>query len=647
MFLPREKKILQMLLKSEKKFTTSQIAAELKVTPRTIKADIKKINDVLGKKSCRIQTQQGIGIWLDCDEQGKRYIKSALYEESDSYISADIRKYHIAAELLMHNREYTSMENIANRLYVSKATVVTDLNELEDFWKKFRIIFIKKVKYGICAKGSEQQIRLALADALKKAARGTDGLSLDKMQSMVPSVDLNGLKKVIRATENRYHFVLTEVSFNELLVQMAVMLGRLADNCRMTTQEITVENSPVRTEQFVTHFLQEQIGEILHVEVPDEEIVYLLTCLQGLRYHVPMVREHNVQKIRDRGPEMFDYMMEVISRIDKNWHLNLAEDEELACALFSHLECMIHRIQCNVYLENPILESVKKEMFYEYEIASYLISKFSARYNIEATENEIGYIAFHIGAAIERMRQNKKKNLVVTLICMTGIGTTQFISVKLKRLFPELEIRKIIPKNQAQELKAEEQNLVISTVPIYLEHLDVLQISPVLNEADIERIQKYIQNHMGNQEQKNRYSHLKQLLHSEISILNCDLKSKEEIIHLLGGRMMREGYVDENFVDSVFAREKISETAVGGLIAIPHAFEGYIKKQGIGLITLPKPISWGSEKVQVVFLLALSAKIENDFQGIFGDILDLSKNNKDMERVLRARKFSEIEIFKK
>ena len=149
MFLPREKKILQMLLKSEKKFTTSQIAAELKVTPRTIKTDIKRINGVLEKKSCRIQTQQGVGIWLDCDEQGKRCIKSALYEEADSYISADIRKYHIAAELLMHNGEYTSMENIANRLYVSKATVVMDINELENFWKKFRITFIKKVKYGI------------------------------------------------------------------------------------------------------------------------------------------------------------------------------------------------------------------------------------------------------------------------------------------------------------------------------------------------------------------------------------------------------------------------------------------------------------------------------------------------------------------
>ncbi len=647
MFLPREKKILNMLLKNEKKFTTSQIAAELKVSPRTIKTDIKKINEELERNSCCIRTKQGVGLWLDCDANGEQYLKMVLYEESDSYISSEVRKYYIAAALLNSN-DYVSMESIAGRFFVSKGTVVNDINELESFWNKFDITFTKKVKYGIRAEGSETQIRLALIDALKKAA-GRPGKSIvEKIQPLFQNIDLSQLKEVIKGTEKRFHFILSDISFDEFLVQLAVMLERVKMGCDIENEEQAPDFNIERKEWFISQFLKEQIAEHMQAEVPEKEIVYLMCCLRGMRFQVPMMKEKNKEKMRSRAPEMFDYMMEVLREIDEKYHLNLEEDDDLACAMFDHLECMVHRIQSKMYLANPILESVKREMFYEYEVASYLISKFSAKYDIETTEDEIGYITFHIGASIERMAQMKKRNFTVTIVCMTGIGTSQFISMKLKRLFPDIEVSKIVSGNMAESLDINEQDFVISTIPLYLNDIEVIQVSPVLNDEDVEQIQKYIRRKENQQdEEKSTYSYLRKFLHEEITILNCDLKSKEEIIQLLGGRMIREGYVDEGYIKSIFDREKLSDTSIGSLIAIPHAFEGHILKQGIGLLTLQKPITWGNEKVQIVFMLAMNAKIENHFQGIFGEMLDLTRNSKDVEQVLKARKIMEIEIFKR
>ena len=176
----------------------------------------------------------------------------------------------------------------------------------------------------------------------------------------------------------------------------------------------------------------------------------------------------------------------------------------------------------------------------------------------------------------------------------------------------------------------------------------MLHVSSVLSETDIQRIRKYIQKKTSHlQEENTEYFYLKKFLNSSISIMNCDLKSKEEVIKLLGGRMISEGYVDEGYIQSVFEREELSETSVGSLVAIPHAFEGHIRKQGIGFMTLQKPIIWGSEKVQIVFMLALDAKVENNFQRIFSDVLDLTRNIKDVEQVLRAKKFNEIDILTK
>lgn len=59
-----------------------------------------------------------------------------------------------------------------------------------------------------------------------------------------------------------------------------------------------------------------------------------------------------------------------------------------------------------------------------------------------------------------------------------------------------------------------------------------------------------------NQRFKN-YEYLRRFLHSEITMFDCNLKSKEEVIHLLGSRMITEGYVDEGFIDSVFERENL------------------------------------------------------------------------------------------
>lgn len=100
--------------------------------------------------------------------------------------------------------------------------------------------------------------------------------------------------------------------------------------------------------------------------------------------------------------------------------------------------------------------------------------------------------------------------------------------------------------------------------------------------------------------------------------------------------------VDEGFIDSVFERENLSETALGNLIAIPHAFEGHIKKQGIGIMTLKKPINWGDEKVQLIFLLSLDVNSKDYIKGIFGDVLELTKDKKAVEVILKARRFSEM-----
>ena len=174
MLLAREKKIVTLLIEHEDKLTTTQIATSLKVSSRTIKADIKKINEELEKHSCRINSQQGVGLWIEYDNhEAKKYLKEVTRDTADLYLSPEVRKYHLAVELLLQD-DYTSMEVLAKEYYISKATVLNDLNELDELWEHYGVHFIKKVKYGIKVEGNESQIREAELGHVGQAAQADD-----------------------------------------------------------------------------------------------------------------------------------------------------------------------------------------------------------------------------------------------------------------------------------------------------------------------------------------------------------------------------------------------------------------------------------------------------------------------------------------
>lgn len=642
MLLTREKKIVALLMKNEEnKLTTTQIATSLKVSSRTIKTDIKKINEEIENHSCRINSQQGVGLWIEYDSSdGKKYLTDLIQEDEGSYLSPGVRKYHLAVELLLQD-EYISMESLALKYFISKATVLNDLSELDDFWNQFKLSFVKKVKYGVKVEGTEIQKRSALIEAVKQAG-GKREVTIPRIQQHFENVNLDHIRAIVNRMERRFQFVLTDPSVEELIIALAVMLERLSNGKRMDHSSSVLRRNSRRM-NFVLSFLKEQLTEEMELYIPDEEDGYLRICLNGLRFHVPMEGETDLDSKKDRDPELFSSVVEFLKECDEKFYLNIEDDEELIGNLIDHLECMLLRMHSNLYTYNPILESIKNELLYEYEIASYFMSLFATQYEFEPTEDEIGFVTFHIGASVERMKQRKNQMYTATIVCMTGFGTSQFLKLKLTSYLQNVDVKEVISAKRLSELKPENQDFIITTVPIELENIPVIQVSPVLNDSDIKKIQNFLlKNKEKEPEEKRNYDYLRKFLHSEITILDCDLKSKEEVIHLLGLRMISEGYADEGFIDSVFERENLSETALGNLIAIPHAFEGHILKQGIGLLTLKKPISWGDEKVQIVFLLSLGAPSKEYIKGIFGDVLELTKDKKAIETMIKAKKYTNI-----
>ncbi|WP_060668835.1 PTS sugar transporter subunit IIA [Oceanobacillus caeni] len=64
---------------------------------------------------------------------------------------------------------------------------------------------------------------------------------------------------------------------------------------------------------------------------------------------------------------------------------------------------------------------------------------------------------------------------------------------------------------------------------------------------------------------------------------------------------------------------------IGGGIGIPHGDPTLVKQPVIAAAILKKPLDWGEEQVQLVFMLAVTKESQVNIRDIIGKVASLSK----------------------
>lgn len=650
MLLARERKILILLFSKKRKFTINELASTLHVSPRTIKTDIKRINEELKEENvgCTINTKTGQGIWITFDDKGRQYLDNLLINGEDvSFILPENRKYYVALRLL-DAENYISMESIAESIYVSKGTIVNSINELTPTFEKMGVVLEKKVKHGMRVIGTEEQLRIARAYFIRKMVSNQGNYISSKLQPFFEEINLEKINDIIQDAEKKLEFILADNAYSELVIQLAIIVKRIQKGKNCTIEE-ELNKYNTKKELNITQYLSERLEEEFEIKLSDGDRSYLMMNLLGVNTrNEAKVNEENLRNIDELDSNDLKIWEGILKETGEMYCENLVNDNMLKGALYMHLKAMFNRLRHQIHLENSMKRMVKEELVYEVEVASYMARLISERFNIELGENEICDIAIYLGASLERKKaENSICNPRAAVVCDSGLGTSQFIEARLIRMFPKITITKIFPTKQAKtEIKPENQDFVISTVPLALEGIDVINVSPMLTENDVMVIDTKLNPDKASTitTSKEKYPNLFGLMNERISIFKCDCISREEVISLMGNRLLHEKYVDEGFTQSAFKREQLSPTSIGDCFAVPHAFEGHVLRNGIGLMTLKKPIVWGNEKVQIVLMLSLDASAQNLFKSVFTEFAEITKDRAVISKILSADRLGSIQL---
>lgn len=87
---------------------------------------------------------------------------------------------------------------------------------------------------------------------------------------------------------------------------------------------------------------------------------------------------------------------EIISIIEEGLNLTLDKSRYNYKRLINHLQGALDRVKNKKYIDNPLLENIKKEFSDSFEIIKKIKTKIEQEYETEVPEQELGYMVIHI-----------------------------------------------------------------------------------------------------------------------------------------------------------------------------------------------------------------------------------------------------------
>lgn len=628
------KLILKLLLNSKETISMDKIADNLSMSPRSVRTYMKEVGDTLNDLGCILVNKAGVGVYIEVGEEKRKEICSKLSFEECSSSNSVLRQNYIIGTLLKNRYSYT-IQLLADDLYVGKGTIIKDIEEVEKWFIKHKLSLIKKPNYGLSVKGNEFDIRNALGyynEYILKHDEGSQetekAFQLDyridegnykKLRGMYPRIDIIKISEILSKAESMLGTSYTAEAFINLISQTSIVVERVKNGKEFQTDEKDLGLLIDKLEYGAALWIIEQLGKDFHMHIPEAEAGYITMYMMGAGTQQDAEDDDAMYEVLDE--EYKDFAIEIIQLVGGILGVSLKNDTALQKSLSLHLKRAVTRLKYDMFLKNPLLEEIKKEYTSIFGACWATSAIFEKRTGMLLNEDEVGFIAIHIGGAISRRRSQ----IIAVVICASGMGTSQLVAGKIERLIPEITIKDVLPYSKLNDEILEKADIIISTVPVQLKKENLILISTMVSELDIKRIReatvKLSEFDMGIKDSRP----LADTFINELIVINGGFKTKEEAI-LHGSKLLFEkGYVTSEFANDVIRREEITSTAVGKGVAIPHGIEGFVTRPGICIITLKRPIDWSGEKVDLIFVLALKfsdIKETKDFFKYFYSMLN-------------------------
>ena len=284
--------------------------------------------------------------------------------------------------------------------------------------------------------------------------------------------------------------------------------------------------------------------------------------------------------------------------MSRDFSIDLSNDFDLQVNLAQHLVPMIIRVKYAIITKNPLKDMIKQKYAFGYQMSVKAAPVIEEVLHKKISEDELAYLALIFSLSLEKEKRYesnyKKKN--IALICGSSNGSAHLLMYKYKNEFSDdLNRIEVFALKDLKNIDFQRFDYIFSTVPIIADtHVPIIQVGYFLDSEDKARI-RAVFNTPKNDIMSEFYAPDQFITH---------IRSKERfsVIEEMIDHAKEKYGLDKAYYDSVVTRELLAKTAFGNLVAMPHSVETIVQETFVYVGILDRPIAWGNEEVQVVFL---------------------------------------------
>lgn len=671
----RRVNIINDLANLEHTSTIGQLTEKYGVSSRTIRNDLSAIGELLSERGLSpVKLQKGGEI--HCALDFVRVLDYINVEDYYEYRLSREERIRIAAVLLVQSVDYITLSDIAENLFVSRATIIDDLGEIKALITRGGMEVLSSPNKGQRVLGKESSKRLFL---LKLLEQNQSNAGRKKAEVGTRAGDRIVIRKIINEQEHAHKSYLDDASFTRLHQYLGIMIDRNLKGEYLEPQPQT-DSARYRLAQDILKY----ICQYCQIITTEDELRFLCQLLSKCRYVRQAAYNPDVVKLQM-------ITRQFIRSISEELELDLNMDYDFFENLSNHLESVLKQEAPffpeseeirEIVEDNPeIHTAVKKHLpvLYQY-------------YHRPFAETEIMYITIHVCAALER-KKNREIVFHVAVVCHSGIGTSRLLMERLKKHF-NFQVVEVLSAHEAENLTEEKADFIISTIPLKNCKLDYVVVSPMFSDEDYVRVGNKIDTLRNSRNLPSRVEEktisakgvLKLLkpviyemapkeapaLYREVrrvvrDYFNQSKEAEEEIFapylhHLLppghiqldvrckdwkdavrqsAKKLLDSGYIEARYIDAMIANieENGPYVVLSPGFAMPHeGLEQGSIKVGMNLIRLEEPVNFGAEEFDPVeFVCCLSAVDHKLHLKAFFNLVNMLGNPSFKEALRQAK----------
>ena len=604
--------------------TIDDMAAFFSVTPRTVRNHLRNLQ----------------GEYPGCLEVSRGRIKllSPLPEKSPGPAqvpsSQTERERYILRELLSR-RDPMDLDELAASLFISEVTLQNEIKAIRHDIAEYHLSLRTKNNTLFISGSEKDKKRLMIRLIYNEAQHSL--VSMDTLCAIFPRYDIEKIRSSILSCLNEQHFFIDEYSLINLLLHMLITMDQLGTAPLAARHEISSDLIELNR-----HFVS--IIDTICAELEQE---YGIAFTRSNKYQFTLLLMTRAVRSQDVSlpsrdalsihPETMHLVDTIVQSVKQVYDIDLT-DIDFFIPFALHIDNMLVRLRQNVSIHNPLLHNIKTMSPIIYDIAVYISNMINHQEHVQLYEDEIAYIALHIGARIQDI-YNRRGKLSVILLCPQYYSYDHRQFDRLQSYFSdEMTIETVV--TAPYELSGLKCDMILSTLAITAD-VPVVFISNFISNTDRQAISDVIRRLKAGREKERLLGLLQTLIDAELFTPSASYDDRESAIRAIGETMRSHGIISQEFIESALERENISPTNFG-LIAIPHPSDCRATRSAIAVSLLRRPLLWGTSNVRIIFMISVSKSDLSDFSDIFSYLPRVCSDYKNLEQLASASCYEEF-----